>query len=228
FAGESMIWMDSWVLNTPSSYWPKYMSMERKQSFAMLFRFFETKRRVVVLSSSNNPSIELNLSACKEENIPILRRKGGGGTVVLGKGCVVLTFAFYAKDLFGNKKYFSLINALWIEALGALGVKNLSQQGISDICYQQKKIAGTSIFRKKHLLVYQGSLLVCPEMNGIERLLAHPSREPDYRHGRSHSEFLTSLFSLGYAFQPEEVAQFCQDYFLKNVGKYFDQEVLNI
>ena len=85
--------MDNWVLNLPEKIWPKYFCRQEIKH-SIIFRFFETKRDVVVLSSSNKPDIEANVLECEKNNVPILRRKGGGGTVVLGEGCLILTFAF--------------------------------------------------------------------------------------------------------------------------------------
>ncbi|WP_397600846.1 biotin/lipoate A/B protein ligase family protein [Silvanigrella sp.] len=220
------MWMDNWVLNLPKKYWPKYKSQDLNEN-SFLFRFFETKRNVVVLSSSNKPDIEANVLACETNNVPILRRKGGGGTVVLGEGCLILTFAFYAKDVFGNNKYFQMINQLWINALKEAGCPDLSQNGISDISFLDKKIAGTSIFRKKHLLVYQGSLLVNPNIEFISQLLAHPSREPDYRQGRDHNSFLTTTQKLGCPLTTSELADHCQAYFKQHVAHFFQNEILD-
>ena len=218
------MWMDNWVLNLPEKLWPKY-PLDSLKNHPFLFRFFETKRDVVVLSSSNKPDIEANIEECKKHNVPILRRRGGGGTVVLGEGCLILTFAFYAKDVFGNSRYFQMINQLWIDALIDAGCPQLSQNGISDISFQNKKIAGTSIFRKKHLLVYQGSVLVHPKMELISKLLAHPSREPDYRNGRDHKEFLTTTKEIGCHLSASELAIHCQKYFELNIGKCFQTEI---
>ncbi|APJ04780.1 lipoyl protein ligase domain-containing protein [Silvanigrella aquatica] len=219
------MWMDNWVLNLPAKLWPQY-TYQNEIKHPFLFRFFETKRDIVVLSSSNKPEVEANIFECEKNKVPILRRKGGGGTVVLGEGCLILTFAFYAKDVFGNSKYFQMINQLWINALQDAGCPKLNQNGISDISYGDKKIAGTSIFRKKHLLVYQGSLLVNPDMNFISQLLAHPSREPDYRNGRSHDDFLTSAKNIGCKLNANELAIHCQKYFEKNVADFFKDEVI--
>ena len=214
------MWMDNWVLNIPLQEWP----LKKTKNIPALFRFFETKKTAVVLSSSNQAQIEVNEEACHNSETPILRRRGGGGTVVLGPGCLILTFAFYAKDIFGNSKYFNMINNLWIEALSQHLPVTLTQNGISDICYQQKKVAGTSIFRKKHLLVYQGSILVNPNLNLISQLLSHPSKEPDYRKGRPHSDFLTTLQELGCKKSAHELALDCQTYFEDNIDKYFHSE----
>lgn len=198
--------MDSWVLNLPYPCWP---GPEPR----VLFRFFESLRRVVVLSSSNDPSREADPEACKAAGVPILRRRGGGGTVVLGPGCLICTLAVHVRDQFSNQRYFHAINAAWIDTLQMLGIDGLHQNGISDIVLQDRKVAGTSIFRKRHLLVYQGSLLVHPDMDQIGRLLRHPSREPEYRQGRSHDSFLTSLREAGYAHTASQLAEGCQQNF---------------
>ena len=124
------MWMDNWVLNTRVDHWPKFGA----KNAPALFRFFESQTKMVVLSSSNKPEEEVNESVCQEKHIPVLRRKGGGGTVLLGPGCLILTFAFFAKDVFGNSGYFEKINRLWINALAELNIQGLNQQGISDIC----------------------------------------------------------------------------------------------
>ncbi|BBH54332.1 lipoate--protein ligase family protein [Fluviispira sanaruensis] len=219
------MWMDNWVLNLPKKLWPEF-SLDAANKAPFLIRFFETQKNVVVLSSSNKAEKEVNEIECVKNNIPILQRKGGGGTVVLGNGCLILTFAFYGKDVFGNSKYFQMINNLWIDSLEKAGCPKLNQQGISDISYINKKIAGTSIFRKKHLLVYQGSLLVNPNLDLISKLLCHPSREPEYREGRSHEQFLTTTQTLGCPLSASELALFCQKYFEENVGQYFKNDVL--
>ncbi len=218
------MWMDNWVLNTPKSYWPLY----KEKQIPALFRFFETQKTIVVLSSSNNPETEANTSECSKLNIPILRRKGGGGTVVLGPGCLILTLAFYAKDIFGNAKYFNLINNLWINALQEHVPQKMSQNGISDICIREKKIAGTSIFRKKNLLVYQGSMLIDVNLNQISQLLQHPSKEPEYRKGRDHSEFLTTLKNVGCKLNTIDLAEKCQKYFEAHIETHLQEEFFKI
>lgn len=218
------MWMDNWILNTPSELWPMYGAARTP----VLFRFFETKRTVVVLSSSNQAEVEADTQACRNLNVPILKRRGGGGTVVLGPGCVVLTLGCHVNDLFGNERYFRLLNGLWIRALESCGLEHLTQNGISDICVHSpsenpKKIVGTSLFRKKHLLVYQGSLLVDPDVGSIEMLLKHPSREPEYRKARSHRDFLTTLKAQGCSFSAEEIARRCTEQF----RSYLEQGALS-
>lgn len=212
------MWMDNWVLNLPFEKWPQLEDASEPHE-RVLFRFFESKRPVVVLANSNSASVEADVSTCERLSVPILTRKGGGGTVVLMPGCLILTFAFHAKELFSNNTYFELINGLWIDALSNAGVSGLVQAGISDIAHNGKKVAGTSLFRKKHLAVYQGSLLVSPDFTLIEKCLKHPSREPDYRNNRSHGDFLTSLHNIGLRISTAELARHCESYFKTHARK---------
>lgn len=208
------MWMDNWVLNTPPALWPQAMGLPEN----VLFRFFEPKRVAVVLANSNLAETEVNTDFCKQKNICILKRKGGGGTVLLGPGCVVLTFAFLAKDVFNNQHYFSVINQMWIAALDDMGLHGLVQRGHSDIAHGEKKIAGTSLFRKKYLVVYQGSLLVDPDFVLIGQALQHPSKEPDYRGQRSHRDFLTSTRELGLEHTASDIAKNCDTYFRNHLS----------
>lgn len=206
------MWMDSWVLNLPYDLWPSYQTEPR-----VLFRFFESHRTVVVLSSSNDPQTEVHADRCENMGIPILRRRGGGGTVVLTPGCLILTVACYVKELYNNRGYFYSINQAWINSLSKCGIDGLTQAGTSDIVAATRKVAGTSLFRKQNLLVYQGSLLVAPDLRLITTLLRHPSREPNYRGSRDHETFLTSLKTTGVEHSVKFLADQCSQTFAEHL-----------
>ncbi len=153
---------------------------------------------VVVLGSSNSPDIEVNQEYCAGQQIPVLKRYGGGGTVVLYKGCVVVSAGMWMRQHYQNQDYFQRINQVVIDTLGEMNsiLNELNQKGLSDISFKGRKIAGTSLFRSRNYLLYQASLVVEPDIQLINNCLLHPSKEPDYRQGRSHSEFMTSLSEI--------------------------------
>jgi len=84
-----------------------------------------------------------------------------------------------------------------IERLAEVGVPEVRCQGVSDLAVGDRKIGGSCIYRTKGLLLYGTTLLVDPELSLLKRYLPHPPREPEYRRGRSHAEFVTSLAELG-------------------------------
>lgn len=157
------------------------------------YRLWEPEQVMVVLGRSNKAAVEVYEQACRDDGIPILRRRGGGGTVVLSPGIVVISMVKQMQRQFFPQEYFSQINTFIIEALQHLGIQDLSQQGHSDICLQDRKILGSSMYGSKNLLFYTASLMVANDLALIDRYLKHPSLEPDYRQGRSHQEFLTTI-----------------------------------
>ncbi|NLC49283.1 MAG: hypothetical protein GX762_02810, partial [Bacteroidales bacterium] len=76
---------------------------------------------------------------------------------------------------------------------------NFSTKGISDIAMGEKKIMGSSMYRGKGKLFYHAVLNFDEPSTTFQKYLKHPSNEPDYRKGRMHHEFVTSLTETGYA-----------------------------
>lgn len=157
------------------------------------YRLWEPEQVVVVLGRSNKAAVEVYEQRCQEDEIPILRRRGGGGTVILSPGMMVISLVKQVQHQLYFQEYFRQINMLIIDALQGLGIQELSQQGHSDLCLRDRKILGSSMFGSKNLIFYTASLMVTNDLALIDRYLKHPSQEPDYRQGRSHQEFLTTI-----------------------------------
>ncbi len=56
------------------------------------------------------------------------------------------------------------------------------------------------MYLNRGVLYYHAVLNISEEVSMISRYIKHPPREPDYRQGRSHEEFVTSLAKEGYKF----------------------------
>jgi len=160
---------------------------------------------VVVLGRSNKSETEVYVERANKDNVEIVKRMGGGGTVVLTSGVLVISIAKNVSKDYYNNEYFRKINDLIISSLSRLGVRRLEHNGISDISINDKKILGSSIYRRKKLLFYQASLMVNPDTGLISRYLRHPSKEPEYRKSRGHGDFMTTLEMEGYPLSLEEV-----------------------
>jgi lipoate-protein ligase A len=169
------------------------------------FCVYEPDRIEVILGRACNAEEDVHLTRCREDGIPIHRRAGGGGTVLLCRGVAVVSVAGSTDTPFALKEHMAAVNMTIISALEVLGVKGLSIKGISDITVGNRKILGASLHRRRDVVLYQGSLLVDPEMGLFDRYLKHPKKEPDYRAGRKHREFLTSLVGHGYRIPSESV-----------------------
>ena len=184
------------------------------------WEIWQPKGIAVVIGYSQDAQKEANVFACRSDGVPIIRRRGGGGAVVLMPGVLCITIAFQSTICDSPYFFFQKINELLIDILSnQFDVKNLAYNGISDISIGGKKILGCSIFKSRNLYFYQGSLLIDPEFHRITQYLLHPTKEPDYRNGRSHIEFLTSLKKEGYEIPLPELIQTLENEFTKNLAK---------
>ena len=166
-----------------------------KCSDEMAIELWVPESSLLVLGRSNKASREVHLAHCAADGVPVFKRLGGGGTVVLYPGCLIVSVGCWVADFYKNDHYFRQLNQAVIQTLkGPLPELVLEQRGHSDIVAEGRKCAGTSLFRSRNYLLYQASILVDLDLEAIERYLPHPSAEPDYRQGRRHRDF---LFGLG-------------------------------
>jgi len=169
------------------------------------FRLYQPRETAAVLGASGKPERDLKLAALEADGVPLLRRRGGGGAVILTSEQVVLALVTEAASDFGSREYARAINGWVVEALASLGVHGLEQRGITDLTLHGRKVLGTSIYRSRRVLFYQASLLVSNDVSVFGRYLEHPHAEPDYRQGRGHEAFCTTLRAEGYDLDPRRV-----------------------
>lgn len=185
-----------------------------------VLRFWESTNYFVVVGYANEVAKEANTTACEAGGIPILRRCSGGGTVLQGPGC--LNYSLVApigengpmSTITAANKFIMERNRVAVERCLA-GGKSLSEEkeqrlvtsspthmtveirGHTDLALvshdSMMKFSGNAQRRKKNFLLFHGTFLLNFDLPLIEKFLCMPSKEPDYRHGRSHKNFLTNL-----------------------------------
>lgn len=152
----------------------------------------------IVLGASNRAEDALYVDNVEQDHITVLKRPSGGQTVMLTPNNLVIAVVFIDPKSLQPKDVFERINKIIIAAIEKAGISHLSMKGISDIAVDGKKISGSAIYRRKDALLYHAVLNMGEHAITFEKYLKHPSKEPDYRQGRSHSEFVTSLKEIGY------------------------------
>jgi lipoate-protein ligase A len=176
-----------------------------RQTGLPAWRIYEPDALCAVLGAAGKPEQDLLLENLRSDGVPWRHRRGGGGTVILGPGQVVLAVVTEVESPFRNKEYAAHINSWITDALGLLGIAGVTPEGISDLAIGGRKIVGTSIYRTRLVLFYQASLLVSNDIGVFTRYLAMPVRVPEYRRGRSHEDFCTTLRREGYQGTPSDV-----------------------
>jgi len=158
---------------------------------------WEAARTECVLGAGT-PLADVRLELCAASGVPVYRRRGGGGAVVLSPGCLVVTACYDARRKRFPTQWIPAIAEAVARALRSVGLARAAVCGSGDVAIGQRKVLGSSLYANREVALYQGSLLVDPDLTLMERYLPHPSREPEYRRGRPHLDFVTSLAREGY------------------------------
>jgi lipoate-protein ligase A len=171
----------------------------------------------LVLGQSNKVENSIFEEKVLADKIPVIKRPSGGETVILSPKTLIISVRMLAEKLENPQISFKKINNSIISTLESMGVEDLQYRGISDICIGEKKILGSSIYRKKNLVFYHAVLNISENIELISKYLRHPPREPEYRKGRSHDEFVTNLYQAGYPIAYEEIIIWLENGFRKDL-----------
>lgn len=152
----------------------------------------------IVLGRANSIESSVIEENALLDNVKVFKRPSGGESVVLSPSMLVFSSKFKKEKDKRPGDYFAAINSSLINEFTLLGIRDLYSKGISDISINNKKIMGSSMYLSGNTLFYHAVLNVCEDVNLLSRYLKHPRREPNYRIGRSHTEFVTSIHKEGY------------------------------
>lgn len=166
-----------------------------------ILRFWESPTPFAVVGYANQISTEVDSARCEAKGIPLFRRCSGGGTVVQGHGC--LNYALILRivedsplnSISGANKFIMDRNREAMQStLGTVsGELTVEIQGHTDLAIGGRKFSGNSQRRHKNFLLFHGTFLLNFDLALVGELLKFPSRQPDYRDGRSHWDFLMNL-----------------------------------
>lgn len=169
-------------------------AVEAHPSTASL-RLWEPLNYFVVLGRSNKVETEVNLDVCESEGIPILRRSSGGGTVLVGPGCLCYTLSLPLTELHRGMGV-SEVTARLMErtSAGLNGVlADIDVCGTSDLVWRDRKFSGNAQRWLRRAFVHHGTLLYNFDLSLLARCLRQPARQPEYRHLRGHIDFVTNV-----------------------------------
>jgi lipoate-protein ligase A len=159
-----------------------------------VLRLWESREVAVVLGSGGSVAIDVNAATCEADQVPILRRASGGGTVVLGPRCLCYSLVLSYDSAPGLYEIPSSNRYVLGRIITALASRILSRvDGTSDLTLGGVKFSGNAQQRKRHYFLHHGTLLCGFDLALIGKYLNTPERQPEYRRERGHAEFITNL-----------------------------------
>ncbi|HEX2955323.1 MAG TPA: hypothetical protein VHO70_00745 [Chitinispirillaceae bacterium] len=182
---------------------------------------YEQDGTEIVHGPSCVPEKEIILDQCTVDNVPVHERRSGGGTVVLSSGMIIIVVTGQKNGIENPLHIFKIIHTSMIAVLKNHGIDDIVERGISDLAIAEKKVLGSSLYmgKKPPLFYYQSSLLVDADLQLMDRYLKHPPREPEYRSGRGHEAFCTTLHNEGYRCSRSEIVLWFQSELRAGVEK---------
>jgi lipoate---protein ligase len=158
-----------------------------------VLRLWEQPGYAVVLGAGGSVEIDVNREACAADGVPIVRRASGGGTVVIGPGCLCVSVVLRTGRGLGSIAGTTAFVMGRLRDVLAPLAPGLGIAGYGDLAVGGRKVAGSAQQRKRRHVLDHASLLCGMTPERVARYLRPPERQPEYRGGRDHAEFLTSL-----------------------------------
>jgi lipoate-protein ligase A len=162
---------------------------------ASVLRLWEPHALAVVLGASSRWREDVRVEACRADGVAIARRSSGGGTVVIGPGTLNLTVVLpenAAPGLGAVDTAHAFVLGRIAEAIRAQGPA-VEILGLGDLTIDRRKFSGSAQRRlRTHFLVHATILYRFP-LDLVARYTNPPRRQPAYRAGRAHDDFLTNL-----------------------------------
>jgi len=172
--------------------WQLFQALEAGTT-GHLCRTWETSRPVVVVGRNTSIADHVIEGACFRDAVPVVRRFSGGGAVILGPGCVNYALGV---SLVSHPELLDVANSfrMILERIaGALNVPELAVAGGTDLALDGRKVSGNAQRRGRRVLIHHGTLLYAFDSSLAARYLRDPLRQPAYRAGRRHTDFIGNL-----------------------------------
>jgi len=157
-----------------------------------VLRLWHWPAPAIVLGAAGRIADDVHEEACQRDGLPIVRRSSGGGTVLLGTGCLLYSLVLrfdHAPGLADLQASYRVISDRIQRALKL----PILLEGSSDMTFAGRKFSGNAQQRKRTHFLHHGTILYAYDFTAIERYLKLPPRQPVYRQGRTHADFLGNL-----------------------------------
>lgn len=171
------------------------LAKEAARSEKRTVRLWWGSNPTAVLGCADKPESALDLDECELRGIGWVKRVSGGGAVLQTRGVFNYSYTAPSYGRMDMLRVFEQGAELISLALAQFGI-NARQRGISDVAVDDFKISGNAQARKWKSVLLHGTLLIHIDRELMRAVLRHPQKEPDYRNGRAHSDFIVTLNDL--------------------------------
>ncbi|AKU79703.1 lipoate--protein ligase [Spiroplasma turonicum] len=145
----------------------EYLTKSNKFEEPILFLW--QNDNTIVVGRNQNAASEINLQSAESDNVNIIRRNTGGGTVFHDLGNMNFSIIYTDKENKGVSMFSQMLEPV-IETLNRLGVK-AEFSGRNDIVLNGKKISGNAMWKYKDRFLQHGTILFNANLDKLTKYL---------------------------------------------------------
>ncbi len=171
----------------------------------------------ILIGKNQNPMAEVNYDYIRENNIQLVRRLSGGGTVYNDHGNINFTFITTREDKKEKlSQGFEKFAMPVVNALRSLGVE-AEFSGRNDITVKAKKISGNAQYCQRDKLLHHGTILFDCDMSKLSLALkSRPIKFKDKGVKSVGSRVTNILEHLDQPMSLEEFKEYLKDYIINS------------
>lgn len=158
-------------------------------------RFWELSSPAVVLGRSSKVDWETNRAFCDARGVGIYRRCSGGASIVAGPGCLMYSAVLSIESVPQIAKIDAAHEYVMsrVAAAARRQFPEVQREGICDLAWRGRKFSGNALRIARRHVLYHGTLLHAGDLALISQCLEFAPRQPEYRQGREHQDFVTNV-----------------------------------
>jgi lipoate-protein ligase A len=157
-------------------------------------RVWEAARDTVILGKNCELEQDVWTDRCQADGVAILRRFSGGGTVLIGPGCLNYSAVLRYRRAPGLESVTASIQYCIVRLQQTLAGLGIDAEILgSDLMWQGRKFSGSAQRRQQSHFLHHGTILYQFDLAKIVHYLKEPTRQPAHRANRDHLSFLTCI-----------------------------------
>jgi lipoate-protein ligase A len=149
------------------------ISLARKEKkVENTLHFYRRNTPTISIGRSRKIKDDINIDECIKNNIKIVRRITGGGTIYTDENCLIYSLIFdkdYKQNLQANKIFENICNSL-TKAMKKFQI-NTVYKPPNDIHLNGKKISGSALIKKDNIILIHGTILLNTNLDMLNLVL---------------------------------------------------------
>jgi lipoate-protein ligase A len=153
--------------------------------------FYRRSHATISVGRSRRIKDEVDMEECLKNNVKIVRRASGGGSIFTDNKCLIYSLIFDAK---GEKSshIFEKVCTCIVDSLRKLNI-NAYYKPPNDILLNGKKISGSAQIKKRTIVQIHGTILVDTDLEIMSKVLKNTRGVSTIRREIGHSPSFNTL-----------------------------------